>query len=248
MKSPKTDALAGSPAAEAKIVAQEAASAFGCLVQQYREHFGLTPEEARQRASDPHGPDREEWLRRTPADQVSWNDIGSVAHADPERAHDCWETVKAAALEELQSGHRAAKAVETTLSRCWDRAQFLAIRNDLAAEWQPRNGIERQLIDTMAQAQVSYLHWLAIHTDRTLLEAIDDGRAREALGQWATPRLKDAEAIEQAAGMVELFNRIFLRTLRTLQDLRRYSHQIIVQNAGQVNIAEKQVNVSPGPS
>jgi hypothetical protein len=32
----------------------------------------------------------------------------------------------------------------------WQRAQFLALRHELMQEWQPRNGIERQLIDTSA--------------------------------------------------------------------------------------------------
>jgi hypothetical protein len=52
--------------------------------------------------------------------------------------------------------------------------------------------------------------------------------------------------LEQAAGMVDRFNRIFLRTLRALCDLRRHSPQVIVQNAGQVNVADKQINLSTG--
>jgi hypothetical protein len=36
---------------------------------------------------------------------------------------------------------------------------------------------------------------------------------------------------------------MFLRTLRALRDLRRYAPPVIVQNAGQVNIGQKQVNV-----
>jgi hypothetical protein len=44
--------------------------------------------------------------------------------------------------------------------------------------------------------------------------------------------------------MVDRFNRIFLRTLRALRDLRRYTPAVIVQNAGQVNIGEQQVNVT----
>ena len=43
--------------------------------------------------------------------------------------------------------------------------------------------------------------------------------------------------------MVDRFNRIFLRTLRALRDLRKHSPALIVQNAGQVNVGDKQVNV-----
>ena len=53
----------------------------------------------------------------------------------------------------------------------------------------------------------------------------------------------DAEALEQAGAMVDRFNRILLRTLRALRDLRRYSGPVIVQNGGQLNVANQQVNV-----
>jgi hypothetical protein len=49
-------------------------------------------------------------------------------------------------------------------------------------------------------------------------------------------------AIEQAATMVERFNRLFLRTLRALRGLRRYG-PVVVHQAGQVNVGQQQVNV-----
>jgi hypothetical protein len=49
-------------------------------------------------------------------------------------------------------------------------------------------------------------------------------------------------AIDQAAVMVERFNRIFLRTLRALRDLRRYG-PVVVHQAGQINVGQQQVNV-----
>ena len=58
--------------------------------------------------------------------------------------------------------------------------------------------------------------------------------------------MDDAEAIEQAMAMGDRFNRIFLRTLRALRDLRRYAPTVVVQNAGQVNVGGQQVNVA-GP-
>ena len=190
---------------EAEVLAREMASAFGRMVLYYQEHYGLTAEEARKRAYSPPSPEREKRLQEMPADQVSWHDLNEVAKTDPERSLRAWETVKAAALNELRTGHRAAEMMEPAGSHCWRRARFLAIRNDLAAEWQPCNGIERQLIDTMAQAQESYFHWLTTLTSRATLESFDDREAR-ALGQWTPPRVKDAEALEQAAGMVDRFN------------------------------------------
>ena len=46
--------------------------------------------------------------------------------------------------------------------------------------------------------------------------------------------------------MADRFNRLFLRTLRALRDLRRYAPPVIVQNAGQVNVGAQQVNVGSG--
>ncbi len=46
--------------------------------------------------------------------------------------------------------------------------------------------------------------------------------------------------------MVDRFNRLFLRTLRALRDLRRYAPAVNIQNAGQVNIGGQQVNTT-GP-
>jgi hypothetical protein len=72
--------------------------------------------------------------------------------------------------------------------------------------------------------------------------------AREA-GSWTPPRISDSEAIGQAAAMADRFNRMYMRTLRALRDLRRYAPTVVVQNAGQVNVGGQQVNVArTGPA
>jgi hypothetical protein len=103
-----------------------------------------------------------------------------------------------------------------------------------------RIGIGRQLIDTMAQAQTAQLYWLDIFTLRCASNSIkrDEGR-------WAAVTVEDAEAMEQVAAMVERFNAIFVRTLKALRDLRR-TPGVVEQSAGQVNVAQQQVNVSGG--
>jgi len=214
---------------EAGVLAREMAAAFGGMVKFYREQYGLSPEEARQRAQDIGAPAYQEWLRNQPPDQVSWFDLNNLAERDPQLARQRWEEIKAAALQELRTGHRAAKILEVGGPDCWDRAKFFAIRDDLAQGWQPRNGIERQLIDVMAQAQSSYFYWLGTLTARATLETVRDRRREEEQGRWSPPRVTDAEALEQAAAMVDRFNRIFLRTLRALRDLRRYAPAVIVQ-------------------
>jgi hypothetical protein len=54
----------------------------------------------------------------------------------------------------------------------------------------------------------------------------------------------EAEATLQAAETAESFHLSAMRTLRSLRDLRRYATTVSIQNAGQVNIGEKQVNLS----
>ena len=39
-------------------------------------------------------------------------------------------------------------------------------------------------------------------------------------------------------------SRLFLRTLRQLRDLRRYTPAVLVGNVGQLNIAQQQMNVA----
>jgi hypothetical protein len=50
--------------------------------------------------------------------------------------------------------------------------------------------------------------------------------------------------MEQAAAMADRFNRLALRTLRQLRDLRRYAPQVTIQSAAQVNIGGQQVNLA----
>jgi hypothetical protein len=48
--------------------------------------------------------------------------------------------------------------------------------------------------------------------------------------------------------MMDRYNRIFLRTLRALCDMRRHGGPVIVQKGGQMNVAQQQVNVVTEPS
>ena len=61
--------------------------------------------------------------------------------------------------------------------------------------------------------------------------------------RFEPPRVSDVEAVDRAAGLVERFHRLYLRTLKALQDQRRPSRRV-VRRAGQVNIAHQQVNVA----
>jgi hypothetical protein len=242
--------VATTPAApsEAGELAGELGKAFGRLVHAYEKHFSLSQEQAVQRATE--SPDGGQRALNCPPDQVSWIDLHLIARTDPDRSTARWEEIKRAALDEVRTGHRAAKAVEIGMLNegAWQRAQFLALREELSAEWQPRNGIERQLLDTMAQAQAGYLTWFRMLTLRTSLESCTNDRRVQEEGRWQPPRQSDADALDQAAAMMDRFNRIFLRTLRALCDMRRHSNPVIVQNGGQMNVAQQQVNLNTAGS
>jgi len=241
-------ATTASAPSETGVLAEEMAKSFGRMVKLYEKHFSLSREEAIERATEPP-PDGAQRALSTPPDQVSWFDLHTIARTDPARAIVFWEEIKRAALDEVQTGHRAARAVETANvnNSAWPRAQFLALREELSTEWRPRNGIERQLIDTMAQAQTGYLSWLHTLTMRTDLESVTNDRRHQEEGKWGPPRQSDADALEQAAAMMDRYNRIFLRTLRALCDMRRHSGPVIVQNGGQMNVAQQQVNLNTEP-
>jgi len=235
---PATEAI--SDPQEAGTLAREMAAAYKGMVEHYRDVWKKSTAEAVAKAEEMSDGYTASVLQG-PADQVGWHGLDYLARQDQEKAAQRWEEVKGQALLELRSGHRAAKAMEGYGSNCWTRAQFLAVRRDLMEGWQPRNGIERQLIDMMAQAQTALLYWLELFMLRCAIE----GRGREE-GRWQSPTVSDAEAREQAAAMVDRFNGMFLRTLKALRDLRRQVPGVVVQNAGQVNVGQQQVNVNAG--
>jgi hypothetical protein len=240
--------VAATPAAagEAGVLAGELAKSFARMVGSYERHFKLSREEAVRQATEPPADEFQRALNGPP-DQVGWFDLHLITRADPALALARWEEIKRAALEELRTGHRAAAAAETVNENAWQRARFLALREELSAGWGPRNGVERQLVDTMAQAQAGYLVWLEHLTIRTNLESITNDRRHREEGKWGPPRVSDAEALEQAAAMMDRFNKLFLRTLRALCDLRRLAKPLIVQKGGQMNVAQQQVNLNTAP-
>jgi hypothetical protein len=170
-------------------------------------------------------------------------ELAALAKVSPERAEARWHELRDAARAEWQTGHRAAAAIDDPLSMsAWTRASFLALRDELGEGWCPRNGMERTLIDTLALSWAAQLFW----TERMMLYACveSDNERIKKEGRWGTPRVADSQVVEQAAQMVDRFNRIFMRTLRALKDLRRNAPPLVVQSVGQMNVAEQQINMA----
>jgi hypothetical protein len=213
-------------------------------VEYHKKTLKLTTEEALAKAEESCSLSQMWRILDCPPEEVHWADLEDLAAKAPERALLRWEEVKQAAREELQSGHRAASALEGYFPDAWECARFLAIRDDLIEALQPRNGVERQLIDQMAEARTHVLYWQRRLALRASVEPLRVRREVEERGDWETPRVSQAEDMDQSAAMVDRFNKIYVRTLRALCNLRKGSLAVVVQNAGQVNVGGQQVNVA----
>jgi hypothetical protein len=176
-----------------------------------------------------------------PPNEVTFEDLGRAGARDPELALRLWQAVKDAARQELRSGHRAARVTEEPPD-AWVRARFLAVRAELAEAWRPRDGLEAMLLDQLAQWQT------LVERGQTSLaawaEVANWGDGRRQADAHGPPRVSEAEAVERSAAMLERVHRMYLRALQALQDLRRRGPAVLVRRAGQVNIAQQQVNVA----
>jgi hypothetical protein len=247
--------VADVPAAEFGSLGREMARGYLELVAWYRDEMQLAVEDADAKARSLH--DRE-WAHRAvtqPPDQVSWGGLSALMEHHPEEGWAAWERIKTAARDELASGHRVARVLECNGSP-WERAQFLVIRAAFREEWQPRGGIEGALVDQMALAHACYLEWMSRLHVQVNGENIQAAQRRKIGVSPEALRLTVAEALDHAAAMADRFHRQFLRALRGLRDLRRYTPTVVVANAGQVNVSAgpqlnlgaQQVNIAEGAS
>lgn len=193
-------------------------------------------------------------VKTAPSTSLGWQDFSMVAEADAEEGALLWERIRREARRDLRSGHLAAQSCEVEYDRPIQRARFLEIRSALIESWQPQNGMEIILIDQMTAAYAQQLHWTEEYSRRSretaaeIQEDITYRRQSEShgfrYGSWMPPKQREADAIEQAFLMADKWNRIFLRVLRQLRDLRRLCPPVIINNGGQVNVGQQQVNTA----
>jgi hypothetical protein len=177
-------------------------------------------------------------------ERISWTEISAVAEASMEEGLIVWGKVREAADDELESGRRAA-GVTGDQSDPYTIAQFLAIRDSIADQWQPRAGIESAMVDMLAVSFSLYLYWSEIAHKRAVHDHEEQRKEIERLESkgWRSPYQWQADAIEQAHRLADGYNRQFLRVLRQLRDLRRYAPVVIQNHGGQINVGTQQVNM-----
>jgi hypothetical protein len=212
-----------------------------------KEHYG--PGNLEKFASGADDKEALERIRKKPFTEIDYHDIQAALEQDPTAAMLAIKAIHDGAFDYIAAGLYASNVVG--FNKPFERAQFMVIRNGFVGDWQPRGAIESGLVDMLAQSYVAWQCWLkqsfdvANHLD-DVREQVKRSKDPYEAGTWNPPRLTASEFLERATQMADRFQRMFLRTLRQMRDLRRYSPPVIVQNAGQVNIASnggQQMNV-----
>lgn len=245
MATRRNEALAREQTAEIAPLASKLAQSMEGLVEFYQESYKLSRKKAEKKAQA--GLRERQRLLRNPPEHATWMCISQVAEGDPEAGIELWRDIREYARDEIESGHRAAGVISKGFDfGPLDRARFLEARAALREEWNPLPGSESMLVDMLAQIQTVWESWLSRHMFQITMESATREVERMALkerGGWLPERTSEAESMEMSAAMVDRFNKLFIRTLRALRDLRRMAPSIMVQNAGQVNVGAQQVNL-----
>lgn len=176
---------------------------------------------------------------------VTWHDLTDFFNRSPDEAWKLWEAVKSAAKTKINAGHYFLEVAQLD-GTPFEAAIFGTIREAFYDDWKPRGAIESMMVEMLVQSFFNWQRWLEA-SNRML--ATEENAQIEAPDmyygkKWQPQRLTSAAAQDRAFEMAEKNNRIFLRTLRQMRDLRRYN--VVINNVGgQVNVATdggKQVN------
>mgnify|MGYP001157990842 FL=1 len=199
-----------------------------------------------------------------PVESLHFVDLMELHSQAPRVAERFWERVKREARREFESGHLAANISFPVgyMKGVWNIARYIGVRESFIADWNPTGGIEISLIDMLAQSYFQWQYWLEQTVKRSQTREREEHpdysewktrriKMNEKMGFveggcWLRPTVTEEQALDQAIQIADRWNRIFMRTLRQLRDLRRYS-PVTINNPNQVNIASeggKQVNVT----
>ncbi|HEV3146204.1 MAG TPA: hypothetical protein VGZ47_20120 [Gemmataceae bacterium] len=222
------------PDREPRELARELIQAFEDELIKYRRIKERDPERA-----DPSQPPPDwllEGIRGKPAQDVTFFDLERLARIDPAEAAQRWQEVKETARQDITGGEHAARALEFMGGSAWERACFLAIREQLHAAWPPRSAGEALLLDEMAQYELTRRKWIGVVSMRS--QQPETLVSLERRGEREEPRRQSAaDATLEAMRMVERLQRLYHNALRMLLSLRRGKPQVIVRKAAQVNLA-----------
>jgi hypothetical protein len=185
--------------------------------------------------------------------EVKWDDVMAAHQVDPEQSVLCVQAIYDRAGDFIKAGLFASKGLDLHLP--FERGQFSYIRVRFQEEWEPRGGIEASMVDRLAQCYFAWQYWFArsfqvANNQDTVIEQRAKNKKSERTrydeGDWQPPRITAMEYLDHCTQMADRFNRMFLRVLRQMRDLRRYSVPVTINNPKRLNIAAEggqQVNV-----
>jgi hypothetical protein len=232
--------------ADANTLAARLAPVFAHHVEYYAKEWAGSGEDPREHAEAMEEYHREH-IAETPPMEIKWEQLAAVAREDLGAALELWEKIRQAAREEIATGQYVREKIFPN-SRPGERATQYALREEMADGWKPQNGIEHALIDMLSLTYNLWIEWTAIVQQRTNDFAVKPKTNPYTYNrEWKQPRFDEGMATDQAVRLADGYNRQFLRVLRQLRDLRRYTPPVIVNNGGQVNVAAnggQQVNVT----
>jgi hypothetical protein len=119
----------------------------------------------------------------------------------------------------------------------WERAMFLAVREQLYRAWSPRHGGECLLLDEMAQYEVIRQRWMCVISHWSREPTMQHSLRDPDYMRLNKRQINAAEANQEAMRMVERLQRLYQNALRTLMNSRRGKSAFIVQRARQMNVA-----------
>lgn len=185
-------------------------------------------------------------IRNTPPEELKLADFGVLSMFDPEAGAFELRRFRQLARSEIQNGTAAAKALYgISGGSFWEAETFKELLSHIEVNWKPQTGLEQILLQNFAQACVMQQRWtLKLSTmgaDLCNRERVE----KEHLDGWLPPRVTELQAMDQAAAMIERFNRMALINIRTLKDLRRSGPTYHIDKA---NIANQQIVVDGTPT
>jgi hypothetical protein len=216
----------------------------------YYETFGnCSPEQARTEAAAAREHNRE-GVKGIPARKGSWHHLSAVGATNMSAALELWEKIRDEARDSVEHGEMWTQVfVEQTSP--FERAQIFALREQMADGWTPQNGIESALLDMLTGSYLLHLHWTGIAHEwapRTVINLEKDKRKSPYRSEqkWTPLYISAGECVDRASRLADGYHRQFMRALRQLRDLRRYAPPVIINQGGQVNVANQQMNVNKG--
>jgi len=176
------------------------------------------------------------------ANEIGWHRLQSIIEHNPTEVEAILMAIREVARGYLAIAWEECAAVGAAETP-YSRERFSLMLLAFEADWQPRGALEQAMLQMLVQYYIKHNHWLEVATNAESLTQFTSSE-REDKDHWQGPRLKPAELVERATNYAEKYNRLFMRTLRQMRDLRRYN--VTIHNiGGQVNVATdggKQVN------